>query len=95
MNSQIGRSFPKHPNFFKFIECLQQHEYTKTTSMKKLIENCPENQMERKHHKDKERDEKIKYFSSLFMKKEINLRMFLEAMANKDILPPNGSYSKY
>lgn len=61
--------------------------------MKKLIENCPENQMERKHHEDKERDEKIRYFSSLFAKKEIDLGMFLEAMANKKILPLNGAYS--
>lgn len=93
MNAQIGRSFPKHPNFFKFLECLQQHEYTKATAMKKLIENCPVYQMERKHQKDKERDEKIKHFSSLFARKRIDLGMFLEAMANKKILPLNGAYS--
>lgn len=61
--------------------------------MKKLIKNCPKTQMEKKHQKDKERDAKIRYFSSLFAKKEIDLGMFLEAMANKKILPLNGAYS--
>lgn len=95
MNSQIGRSFPRHPNIFKFIECLKQHEYTKATIMKKLITNCPKNQMNRKHQEDKERDEKIRHFSSLFAKKKIGIGMFLEAMANKKILPLNGAYTIY
>lgn len=95
INSHIGRSFPIHPNILKFIGCLKQHEYTKTTKMRKLIENCPKNQMERKHRKDKEREKKIKYSSSLFRRKKIDLGMFLEAMSNKTILPLNGMYNGY
>lgn len=63
---------------------------TKATRMKKLLKNCPEKQFGRKHRKDQERDDKIKYFSSLFKKGSIDVGMFLEAMANKTILPLNG-----
>lgn len=95
INSHIGRSFPKHPNIFKFIDCLKQYEYTKTTKMRKLIENCPKKQMERKHKKDKEREKKIIHFSSLFRRKKIDLALFLEAVSNKNILPLNGMYNGY
>lgn len=90
LNSQIGRSFAKHPSIFKFIESLKQHEMTKATRMTKLLMNCPERQFGRKHRIDQERDDKIKYFSSLFEKGSIDVGTFLEAMANKTILPLNG-----
>lgn len=95
INSHIGRSFPKHPNIFKFIDCLKQYEYTRSTKMRKLIQNCPKRQMERKHNKDKEREKKIKHFTSLFRRKKINLGIFLEAMSNKTILPLNGMCNGY
>lgn len=94
LNSQIGRSFRIHPSIFKFCESLKQLEFTKATRMKKLLVDCPENQLNRKHRVDQERDIKIKYFSSLFKKGSIDVSMFLEAMANKKVLPLNGKCHK-
>lgn len=94
LNSQIVRSFPKHPSIFKFCERLKQHEFTKATRMRKLLIDCPAKQLNRKHRVDHEREDKIKYFSSLFKKGSIDVSMFLEAMANKTILPLNGKCPK-
>lgn len=90
MNSHMGRTFPKHPNIFKFINCLKQFEYTKTTNMRILTENCPACQTKRKHYKDREREKKIQHFSVLLGRKKIDIGMFLEAMSNERILPLNG-----
>lgn len=64
---------------------------TKSARMRKLQMNCPEKQFERKHRKDQERDDKIKYFSLLLKKESIDVGGFLEAVANKTILPLNGN----
>lgn len=95
LNSQIGRSFAKNPSIFNFCESLKQHEFTKATIMRKLLTDCPKKQLKRKHRVDQERDDKIKYFSSLLKKGFIDVAMFLEAMGNKTILPLNGKCSKH
>lgn len=46
----------------------------------------PKGQLERRRKKDKERDEKIKYFSDLLKDGSISVGEFLESMANKRIV---------
>lgn len=55
--------------------------------MRQLVDSVPSNQLERKKSIDKEREEKIKYFTSKLIQKEIDVNQFLVAMANKTILP--------
>lgn len=91
MNSQIGRSFQRHANIFKFIESLKMHEFMKSSEMK-LILNTPERSLRKKHKTDREREEKIKFFTTLLKRKEVDIGEFLEAMANKAILPSAGAF---
>lgn len=89
MNSQLNRFFGKaHPNIFQFIHKLKYHESRKSNKMSMLIRSTTvsKKQMERKRRKDKERDDKIQYFTKKLEKDEIDLRTFLESMANKEIL---------
>lgn len=88
LNSQLSRSFAKHAHVFKFIDSLKYHEFDKTLIMFKLAKTSalPKGQLERRRKKDKERDEKIKYFSDLLKDGSISVGEFLESMANKRIV---------
>lgn len=91
LNAQLRRIFPQHPTIFTFIESLKLHEFEKATNMHSLLIEIPKGQLGRKNKKDKERDLKINYFTSLLASNEIDVMEFLEAMANKVILPSSGN----
>lgn len=59
--------------------------------MKKLILDTSGKSPGKKHKTDKEREEKIKFFTALLERKEVDIGEFLEAMANKAILPSAGA----
>lgn len=93
VNSAMGRSFPKHPHLFKFIDFLKYHEFSKVLDLQDLKRgDIPKNQFERKRERDRMRDEKIKHFSAELEAKSIDVSRFLEIMATKEILPPNGNH---
>lgn len=91
LNAQIQRQFKRHGNIFKFIENLKLFEYSKVIDLQQLQTSKRAEQMERRKNIDKERDAKIKFFSGKLDKKEIDVTEFLNAMANKTILPATGS----
>lgn len=91
LNSVIGRSFPKHPHILKFIGHLKLHEFTKSYDLSNLTKSdTPPKQLERKRKADREREEKIVFFTKKLKAKEISASEFLDAMATKEILPTNG-----
>lgn len=87
LNSQIGRSFQRHANIFKFINSLKMHEFMKSSEMMELSLRAFEKKIQRKHLADKEREAKITFFTALLKRNEVDIGEFLEAMANKSILP--------
>lgn len=91
LNSVLGRSFPLHPHIFKFMDYLKLHEFSKYCDLVDLMRpNIPPEQFERKRKIDRERDQKINFFSEMLTRNEITPSEFLEAMATKEILPMDG-----
>lgn len=91
LNSTLGRSVPKHPHIFRFINFIKFHEFVKSCDMLCLTgPDLPDSQLERRRKNDREREEKIQFFTSKLMAREINSSEFLEAMGNKCILPRIG-----
>lgn len=98
LNSQLNRTFGRaRPNIFQFIDHIKSHESSKCERMAKLVKttSVSTKQLERKRKKDKERDDKIKYFTEKLEQNIINVCVFLESMANKDMLPKSGMNSLY
>lgn len=88
LNSQLGRSFPKRGHIWKFIDQLKYHEFSKASDMLRLTnEGSPANILQRKRKRDVQRQHKIEFFTSLLKGGNIDAGAFLEAMANKIILP--------
>lgn len=89
LNSQMNRSFPKHGHLWRFIQQLQSHEFMKSTEMLKLTQRNEKTpyQSQRKRKKDREREAKITFFSEILNKKKISAEEFLEAMADRILLP--------
>lgn len=70
-------------------------EFKKALDMLNLIgPDIPKEQFERRKQTDRERDNKIKYFTDLLLSKKISVSTFLECMANKGIMPEE-NYGKY
>lgn len=91
LNSVLGRSFPKHPHIFKFIDRLRLHEFSKYLDMLDLVKDeVPDEQFQRKRLRDKERQEKIVFFTNALKKGDISPGEFLEAMSIKAVLPGVG-----
>lgn len=87
LNSQLNRTFGRaRPNIFQFIDHIKSHESSKCERMAKLVKttSVSTKQLERKRKKDKELEQNI-----------INVCVFLESMANKDMLPKSGMNSLY
>lgn len=85
LNSVLNRSILKRAHFFRFVERLRYHESRKANDMMNLtIDDLPQSQFEPKHMKDRERKEKIKYYTNLLDKKIITVEQFLEEMASDD-----------
>lgn len=91
INSVIQRSFPGQTNIYKFIESLRLYESRKSEDLYKMSTSGISNrQLERKRAVDKEREEKILYFTTQLKNGEISTSLFLESMSGKDVLPPVG-----
>lgn len=57
----MGRSFPKHPHIYRFIDRLRLFDLKKSIDMLDLIRNDAVNeQFKRKRQRDQDREEKIK-----------------------------------
>lgn len=94
MNSVLGRGCRKHPQIFVFIDHIRKHEFSKSLDLLNSFENDVDKDFERKRRLDKEREIKINHFTKRLQKEEITVEEFLEAMANKDILPEAGKLSQ-
>lgn len=91
LNSVLGRSFPKHPHILKYMDHLKLHEFFKYCDLINLSKSdISQKQLDRKRKVDREREEKIAFFTKKLKTKEILPSEFLDAMAIKDILPQNG-----
>lgn len=82
-NSVLNRSLPKHANFFKFLEGLKNHEFTKAVDMRNAI-NEPEPEVKRKRKRDQLREDRISKYSGLLKAKKIKIDEFFEEVAVKE-----------
>lgn len=79
MHAVFGRTFPRRPNIFNFIENLRQFEFSKFDRIGQLIDG---DEMPRvRREKDRKRDEKINRQSTLLANKMISMEEFLDMMA--------------
>lgn len=84
-NSVLNRTIAANPNFYYFVERLQNHESRKADEMSNLVHDpLPKNQFRPKHKKDQERDMKIKHNTELLCAGKLSVAGFLEAMASVD-----------
>lgn len=91
LNSVIQRSFPGQTTIFRFIESLKLHESIKSSDLYQLsMGEISNKKMERKRALDRQRDSKIKRLTEQLKNGEISVKIFLEAMSKKDVLPPIG-----
>jgi len=73
------------------MDQLKMVEFKKALDLLSLMDSdVPQNQFERRTNSDKERDEKIKYFTTLIKTNQISVSEFLDAMSNKVILRNTG-----
>lgn len=88
LHSTYNRSFPNHPHIFKFVDCLKMHAGVKANTMWSFESNgAADGQLKRKSKIDREREERITYFSALLDFGRISVKEFLNAMASKATLP--------
>lgn len=81
MHSMLNRSLARKKHFFKFIECLRLHESRKADILFSSLNGIPATRFQR-NAKNQRRNEKIKHFTELLLKKKINAKEFLQAMAD-------------
>lgn len=78
----MNRSIPKHANFFVFADGLRCFESRKSDN---AVHDKPSvNLITPKHKKDRERDEKIRFFTKLICNGSISTEQFLQGMACSD-----------
>lgn len=85
-NSVLNRSLPKHANFFKFIDSIKQHEFSRYTEFSNSIDKCPETR-KKKRKRDQLRDEKISECSMELKEKKIDVKIFLSKMSVRQDFP--------
>lgn len=84
-NSVLNRTIAKHPNFFKFVERLRIHESRKADDMIALVQDpVSKKQLEPKHKKDKDRNDKIKHFTDLLCAHKLTVADFLDAITSSN-----------
>lgn len=93
LNAYLRKKCSLHPHLFQFMDELKLVELKKALDMLNLIES--KGPFERKNKRDKERDEKITFFTDLILKKEISIQTFFEAMANRTIMPMTGKSNSF
>lgn len=93
LHSKNHKIFPKHPHIFKFMECLKELENEKTQDMRRLMTGMPPGQLERRHKKDRDREDRIRYFTEQFQLNNINEIEFLRGVAIRKSLLSQGTLS--
>lgn len=84
-NSALNKTLPRRANFFKFVQCLKTHEFSKFSDLFNHFNSLCEIKV-RKRKLDRIRDQKIKRNFNLFNTKKIKLSEYLEAVSATDIL---------
>lgn len=96
LHSALGRSFPKHPHIFRFSDRLRLCEFSKLLNMLDLVkDDVPDQQFQRRRLRDQQREEKIRFFTDQLLLQKISVGEFLEAIANKEVLPNVGMIFVY
>lgn len=91
-NSVLGRSCPKHPHIYRFIDYLKIHEYNVCLEMWRLIQKDPIQVPSGPRRKiDIERQNKIKECTDLLKNKKISIAQFLDALLEDVNLPRKGN----
>lgn len=87
-NSVLGRSCPKHPHIYRFIDYLKLHESNVCLEMWSLIDTAvPAGP---KRSRDIERQAKIKECTALLKSQCISVAEFLDAVTEDIYLPRKG-----
>lgn len=81
MHSMLNRSLAQKKHFFKFVECLRVHESRKADNFFSLLNGLPATRFQR-NMKNQRRDDKIKHFTALLLKKTLDVKQFSQAMAD-------------
>lgn len=96
LNSNIQRDFPKKTDIFKFIDALKLFESQKSSDLHTLsLEETSQNEFQRRHPKDRIRDEKIKTNTELLADDSISVLDFLKSMATTDMMSKDGIQTTY
>lgn len=84
MNASLKRLFPVHPHFYKFMDCLRLHEFSKSLDMLDLVrKKCSKKQLMRRKKRDRERERKIQTLTLLLKENgQITPARFLLEMAS-------------
>lgn len=92
LNAIIQKTFPAQTTIFKFVESLRLLESRKSCDLYQLTSGISNQHLERRRAADKKRNDKIIHYTGQLMNGEISVAVFLEAMAQRDILPKIGVY---
>lgn len=91
INSTIQRQFPAQTNIFKFAQQLRLYESIRSFDLYQISTGMITNRkLVWKRKEDREREEKIIFFTEKLKNGVISIAEFLEAMACKDVLPAEG-----
>lgn len=90
LNSVLKRTFPLHPNMFRFMERLKVFEFGKQLKMFDSMRKGPSEN--RRRLQDRLRDEKVRNILHQLNNTEddFNIGDFFNMLANQDILPNSG-----
>lgn len=88
LNSVLGRSFPKHPHIYRFIDYLKLNESNSCLEMWSLIaQDVPSGPIRKK---DIDRQARIKKCTDSLKTKTISVAQFLDEMTKDEHLPRKG-----
>lgn len=89
LNSNIQRDFSKKTDIFKFTDALKLFESERSSDLHTLSLD-KSSQFQRRHPKDRIRDEKIKMNTELLDDGSITVLDFLKSMATAEMMPKDG-----
>lgn len=88
IHSVLGKSAPKHPPFFQWMDYIKLHEFDQTLQMWSLMNGDSKPELRRKY--EIARDLQIKIHGEKLDSKQISVGEFLNAMSDENILPRKG-----
>lgn len=89
MNAVLRRLAPTHPAFFRFIDCIRMHEFSKSIELSEIIRWG--NVRSRKQTKADKLDVMVKQLTyNLEVDPEMDSGVFLRQLASEHILPDAG-----